>query len=722
MPEYINVSVSGNVARAEPGAFIVCGYNEYYIKFDFDFDYSKYDFITARFIWNGHSEDRVFIGDECEVPEINDTNDLYIGILANDKPITSTLAHVWCKRSATDKHGKIPDPREDVYTQIIKLLNEKKPISAYDLAVEHGFKGSVEEWLDSLVGASAYEIAVEHGFEGSEEEWLDSLVELTKLNAQEVIELANAKIDDLNSTAAAGKKAVEDAEDKAVEHLNDLAEGAYDISQYRGQSSTQVMSQEATTDNLTPLETIFVPQYNGELYFESDPNGFNPVYFKFSSPAHVLYLRGFYVTTQFTMQNFVDTLPAAIVTSPKGIEGCLKIDHNCALVWDRTTNKVGYTTNTGHTAKQIPIFKVSSGRVVGGIGLYVYDKYIAEQTASKIVDNAVEPIKNDINNIKNGNEIAAYFQTEVNDCISKLVDCCKEKSFVFSLVTDSHRGNNTVTLDMWNDTLKNVKAVNSAYKLDAIYHLGDLVDGNLTKEETTAHISKMRNDMYAVNPETYILMGNHEDNSFTTDHEYQYTKAELYSILCRFKDVDTVRPSNKLYWYKDMHTMGIRVICLDSHMGEGTYGSGTSWGYPQVVVDWVRDTALNTSYQVVFLSHMPVTGAFNAYGLQPVNGVALRTVIENFKANGGTVIGLFHGHTHWDFLGKANTNGFYEVSTGCSINGGTYVPDYAPEGATFPVRGSGIANDLWDIVVIQPTERKVKMIRFGAGDDREFTY
>ena len=156
------------------------------------------------------------------------------------------------------------------------------------------------------------------------------------------------------------------------------------------------MSQEATTDNLTPLETIFVPQYNGELYFESDPNGFNPVYFKFSSPAHVLYLRGFYVTAQFTMQDIVNTLTAAIVTSPKGVEGCLKIDHNCALVWDRTTNKVAYTTNTGHVAKQIPIFKVSSGRVVGGIGLYVYDKYIAEQTATKIVDNAVEPIKNDI--------------------------------------------------------------------------------------------------------------------------------------------------------------------------------------------------------------------------------------------------------------------------------------------------------------------------------------
>ena len=50
--------------------------------------------------------------------------------------------------------------------------------SAYDLAVENGFTGSVTEWLASLGGRdgkSAYEIAVENGFRGSEKEWLLSL-------------------------------------------------------------------------------------------------------------------------------------------------------------------------------------------------------------------------------------------------------------------------------------------------------------------------------------------------------------------------------------------------------------------------------------------------------------------------------------------------------------------------------------------------------------------
>ena len=51
-------------------------------------------------------------------------------------------------------------------------------LSAYQLAVNAGYNGTEEEWLDSLRGEdglTAYEIAVEEGFEGTQEEWVDSL-------------------------------------------------------------------------------------------------------------------------------------------------------------------------------------------------------------------------------------------------------------------------------------------------------------------------------------------------------------------------------------------------------------------------------------------------------------------------------------------------------------------------------------------------------------------
>lgn len=62
--------------------------------------------------------------------------------------------------------------------------------SAYEIAIEEGFVGSEEDWLESLKGTdgaqgvsgrdgidgkSAYEVAVEKGYSGTEEEWLASL-------------------------------------------------------------------------------------------------------------------------------------------------------------------------------------------------------------------------------------------------------------------------------------------------------------------------------------------------------------------------------------------------------------------------------------------------------------------------------------------------------------------------------------------------------------------
>lgn len=50
--------------------------------------------------------------------------------------------------------------------------------SPYEIALKHGFTGTEEEWMASLVGArgsSPYELAVIHGFTGTEAEWLESL-------------------------------------------------------------------------------------------------------------------------------------------------------------------------------------------------------------------------------------------------------------------------------------------------------------------------------------------------------------------------------------------------------------------------------------------------------------------------------------------------------------------------------------------------------------------
>lgn len=44
-------------------------------------------------------------------------------------------------------------------------------LSAYELAVQYGYEGTVQKWLESLNGKSAYEIAVDNGYSGTEDEW-----------------------------------------------------------------------------------------------------------------------------------------------------------------------------------------------------------------------------------------------------------------------------------------------------------------------------------------------------------------------------------------------------------------------------------------------------------------------------------------------------------------------------------------------------------------------
>lgn len=54
-------------------------------------------------------------------------------------------------------------------------VNIENGLSAYELAVQYGYEGTIQEWLETLNGKSAYEIAKESGYSGTEEEWLASL-------------------------------------------------------------------------------------------------------------------------------------------------------------------------------------------------------------------------------------------------------------------------------------------------------------------------------------------------------------------------------------------------------------------------------------------------------------------------------------------------------------------------------------------------------------------
>lgn len=120
----IEISVREKVAREPTGcAYIVCNNTDYVVQFDFDVEWNAHSVKTARFIWNGQYRDIVFSGSECAAPAIDDASVVGIGVFAGELR-TTTPAMIPCRRSILDGDGIPAPPTEDVYSQIMALLND----------------------------------------------------------------------------------------------------------------------------------------------------------------------------------------------------------------------------------------------------------------------------------------------------------------------------------------------------------------------------------------------------------------------------------------------------------------------------------------------------------------------------------------------------------------------------------------------------------------------
>lgn len=79
--------------------------------------------------------------------------------------------------------------KERIYFYQVQVLRDITPNNAYKIAVDHGFVGSVSDWLESLRGGPGkdnYEIALDCGFQGTREEWLESLKGPTGMSAYDI--------------------------------------------------------------------------------------------------------------------------------------------------------------------------------------------------------------------------------------------------------------------------------------------------------------------------------------------------------------------------------------------------------------------------------------------------------------------------------------------------------------------------------------------------------
>lgn len=202
------------------------------LKFVFDGDWKKFHKVV-QFSQCDETYSIVlgFDGTSCHLPA-----ELHVGavkmsvfgydaesdtiVRATTVPVTLNIR----ESGFVDDDTPIP-PTPDLYTQLLQKIaeiqsgvNGKDGLSAYEIAKENGFAGTVSEWLKSLKGAdglsgkdgvdgenghdgrdgadgqSAYEIALSHGFIGTEQEWLESLKTVVNLDDYATIEQLNEEV------------------------------------------------------------------------------------------------------------------------------------------------------------------------------------------------------------------------------------------------------------------------------------------------------------------------------------------------------------------------------------------------------------------------------------------------------------------------------------------------------------------------------------------------
>lgn len=132
----LNVNITNKVAvYSQRGGEIVCGNDDYQIKFTFDAEWSGYSSKTARFSWNGQYQDVTFTGDTVTVPVLFNTSVLMVGVYAGDLS-TTTRARIVCVPSVLCGTDTAAPGSGETYYNEAKAAAERAEAAAETAAAE----------------------------------------------------------------------------------------------------------------------------------------------------------------------------------------------------------------------------------------------------------------------------------------------------------------------------------------------------------------------------------------------------------------------------------------------------------------------------------------------------------------------------------------------------------------------------------------------------------
>ena len=438
-------------------------------------------------------------------------------------------------------------------------------------------------------------------------------------------------------------------------------------------------------------------------------------------------------------------------------EGVYTFDmpHNTVLVYDKNTHSIKlledgiYELDPDHFVLAFS----HSGRIRGGFFVEMLTHLQSQE-----------------------NVLPSHFQHELDNVIGKSIAGVKNSTLDFAFITDTHGEGTTKNRMM--TYLDIVKEYEKTGSLDFVSHGGDWTAGYMY-EDIEGYRNLFREyakQLRSIKKPFLPLFGNHDDNSYGGSVSGDYMGNTINTVLTKddwsgimmkpFNDgwvLDSQEPDTR-YFYKDFEQQKVRVIVLDGvdnpydEDSEGLlrWQGRNSWGFAPRQVEWLSTEALDFSdkgddksnWGVVVMCHLAPTSDVSNYTSELNNGVVVRDIlnafceggsvanqngtgnfpIENFSCNFEDqgemeVIMWAYGHTHTDILVKPDNVNWHYV---CTANANPIERDTASisEYATIPSpRTIGTSDEtIFDIFSIDRANRKVTITRFGAGEDRQFTY
>lgn len=273
----------------------------------------------------------------------------------------------------------------------------------------------------------------------------------------------------------------------------------------------------------------------------------------------------------------------------------------------------------------------------------------------------------------------------------------------------------------WEDTAHNIRRVAEKVSYDAIIHLGDLTDGMLPKERTAGYVRQMIADLDQCKVPVYITPGNHDSNYFR-NRENAFTAGEMKALYRLYGSGELGREDDpsRLDYYVDLQgpPIPIRLIFLSSFDDTAPI----RYGYTDAQLSWLEESLYSAEEGTRFLifSHDAPLAQLDYWSFYIRNGERLLDILEACNAREEyQIVGFFYGHVHADQMYAGCS--FPVLSTGCAKL--EYFLDKKPKGAvTCKREADTVTQDLWDSMLVDLKGQRLKLIRFGAGEDREVPF